>query len=287
MSALTRARITAETPEAFVRRSGRVVARFDHRTQDSGNVSWSVETDEGRFFVKSAGSPGPPPPGAPVPHLDHAGRVLLLRNAVELARSCEHPCLARLRHVVETPTGPALVYDHAPGELVGTSAERRPDPRSAYQRYASLPAHDQLRHADGLVDLHRRLAETGWVACDLYDGSLLVDFASGRLTVVDLDSYRRGPGVNTMGRMFGSTRFMAPEEHVLGAPIDQRTTVYTLGRLIWHFATRLTEDADRFCGSADVRAVVQRAAQPERGDRFATVADLATAWRRARDDSSA
>ena len=39
-----------------------------------------------------------------------------------------------------------------------------------------------------------------------------VDFEARRLHLIDLDSYHRGPTVNEMGRMFGSTRFMAPEE---------------------------------------------------------------------------
>ena len=209
MSALTSTRRTAEPPEDFVRRCGRVVERFDHRTQDSGNISWTVQTDHGRFFVKTAGTPGPAPAGVPVPHLDHAGRVGLLRNAVQLARSCDHPSLARLRNVVETPLGPALVYDHAPGELVGTTADRRADPRSAHHRFAHLPADQQLRHFDSIVEVHHQLAAVGWVASDLYDGSLVVDLTSGRLTLVDPDSYQRGAGVNTMGRMFGSTRFTA------------------------------------------------------------------------------
>jgi serine/threonine protein kinase len=59
---------------------------------------------------------------------------------------------------------------------------------------------------------------------------LLYDFATHRLTVMDLDSYHRGAYRNTMGRMFGSTRFMAPEELALGAPIDTRTTAYALAR---------------------------------------------------------
>jgi serine/threonine-protein kinase len=153
---------------------------------------------------------------------------------------------------------------------------------SAYQRFAHLPAEQLLGHFDALIDLHRRLAEAGWVACDLYDGCLLVDFRTGRLTVVDLDSYRRGPGANTMGRMFGSTRFMAPEEFRLGAVIDQRTTVFTLGRLVWHFGTRLSERAEQFCGSAALRAVVGRATAVAREERFSSVEALAVAWQEAR-----
>jgi serine/threonine-protein kinase len=185
--------------------------------------------------------------------------------------------------VIESSIGPALVYDYAPGDLVGTSSDRRTDPRSAYQRFAHLPTDQQLSHFDSIISLHQQLAEVGWVASDLYDGCLIVDFGTGRLTLIDLDSYQRGAGVNTMGRMFGSTRFMAPEEFVLGAPIDQRTTVYNLGRLVWHFATRLTERADQFCGSDAVGAVVQHATNTDRWDRFATVDHFASAWRQARE----
>jgi serine/threonine protein kinase, bacterial len=78
--------------------------------------------------------------------------------------------------------------------------------------------------------------------------------------------------------MFGSTRFMAPEEFRLGALIDQRTTVFTLGRLVWHFATRLTELPDAFCGTPKLAAVVRRACATSRQDRYPDVAALAEAW---------
>lgn len=242
-----------------------------------------VKTDDEVFFVKTAGTLGPVLPDAPKPYFDHSDRVLLLRNAVKLARSCDHLCLARLRNVIESPVGPILIYDKAPGELIGTTKGRRDDPHSAYVRLARLPAERLLGVFDNLLDLHAALAKEGWVAIDLYDGSLILDFATGHLTVIDLDHYRRGPGVNTMGRMFGATRFMAPEEFVNGAPIDQHTTVYTLGRLAWHFCTRLTEDAGRFCGPVAARIVLERAIASERSNRFASVDAFVTAWRAVRD----
>ncbi len=36
-----------------------------------------------------------------------------------------------------------------------------------------------------------------------------------------------------MGRMFGSTRFMASEEFELGALIDEQTNVFVMGRRLW------------------------------------------------------
>ena len=167
--------------------------------------------------------------------------------------------MPRLLNVIETPSGPALVYEAAAGELVHARRPQRDDPASAYQRFAHLPSARLLGVFDVLVDLHVGLAAAGWVACDLYDGCLIVEFATGALKVVDLDTYRRGPSVNDMGRMFGSSTFMAPEEFALGAVIDERTTVFTLGRLVWHFGTRLTERPDQFCGSTTLADVVQRA----------------------------
>ena len=279
MSALRTVSRIEQNPAAFVRECSTVLREFDHRTQDSGNVSWLVESAGQRLFVKTAGTTGPPVPGAPVPYFDHAGRVCLLRNAVDLARSSDHPALPDLLNVIESPVGPALVYEAARGELVGVPSEERGDPASPDQRFAHLPASVMLGLLDTLIDAHVDLAAAGWVAGDLYDGCLIVDFETAELRLVDLDSYRRGPTTNDMGRMFGSTRFMAPEEHELGARIDERTTVFTLGRIVWHFATRLTEDPADFCGPAGLAGVVQKACQRSPADRYASVADLARAWR--------
>jgi serine/threonine protein kinase, bacterial len=273
---------TSTEPIELVRRCGDVVQEFDHRSQDSGNVSWLVQTPRSRYFVKTAGRPGPPPPGAPTPYFDHAGRVALLRNAVAIAESCDHTALPRLLNVIESPLGPALVYEAVDGELVGTARASRSDPTTAYRRFARLPADDMLGVFDTLIDLHVSLAHDDWVAVDLYDGCLIVDFSTAALKVVDLDSYRRGATTNDMGRMFGATRFMAPEEFSLGAPIDQRTTVFTLGRLIRHFGTRLSEELEDFCGPPALASIVWQATSPDRGDRYVDVAEFAGEWVRAR-----
>jgi serine/threonine protein kinase, bacterial len=283
MSVLLTDESTHELPLDLVRREGTVLAEFGHLTQDSGNVSWLVDVGDRRLFVKTAGTGADQPPGAPEPYFDHAGRVEALRNAVLVARSCDHPALPRLLNVVESPVGPALVYEAAEGELVRVPARERDDQASSYQRFAHLPAERLLGVFDVLIDLHVALAAAGWVAGDLYDGCLIVDFETDSLKVVDLDGYRRGPSVNDMGRMFGATRFMAPEEFELGAVIDERTTVFTLGRLVWHFATRLTEDAQDFCGPAALAEVVQRAVLMAPPDRYDSVAAFAADWRAARD----
>jgi serine/threonine-protein kinase len=282
MSELLRAGTIVEEPGDYVRRHGTVIAEFGPLTQDSGNVSWMVDIGDRHVFVKTAGSRDGHGPGATTPYFDHEGRVRLLRNAIDLAGSCRHPALPRLLNVLESPSGPALVYEAANGELVHVPQRARDDPASAYQRFAHLPVDQLLRIFDVLIDVHVALAAAGWVACDLYDGCLIVDFATASLKVIDLDTYRRGPSVNDMGRMFGDTQFMAPEEFELGAVIDERTTTFTLGRLVWHFGTRLTEQAKDFCGSPAVAQVVQQACQPSPAERHSSVAAFAEAWVRAR-----
>ncbi|HWD80528.1 MAG TPA: hypothetical protein VG497_16650 [Kribbella sp.] len=202
-------------PATFLDQLGTIFARFI--TQDSGNLSYGVETATGRYFVKTAGDPADTRP-----YLDFDGRVALLRTAAELARSVTHPTTPTLHAVIESPAGPILVYEWRDGDLLHNLEAR--------ERFRALPTAEVLAALGALYELHAALDANGWVEADFYDGAMLYDFDARRLTVIDLDTYHRGPSRNTMGRMFGSERFMAPEELVLGAPVDSRTTAYVMAR---------------------------------------------------------
>jgi serine/threonine-protein kinase len=265
-----------EPPHQYLRSVGTVFAEFGERTQDSGNVSYGVAVAGNRYFVKTPGRPDDPRPV-----LDHPARVALLRNAARLYASCPHPLLPRLYRVVESPSGPLLVYQWLDGELLGVPRARRGDPESALQRFRSLPASAVRRCLDAVFDLHDDLARAGWVAVDFYDGCLIYEFASGRLGVVDLDHYRAGPSRNERGRMFGSERFMAPEEFELGARIDERTTVFVLGRTALVFLSDGTLTPGAFRGSPALFEVVARACDPDPTRRFGSVGLFCHAWHNA------
>lgn len=205
---------------------GEVFAVFDATTQASGNVSYGALNSGERLFVKTAGARTNNEP------LSYEARVALLRNAVRLARRISDPALPALLNVVESEEGPLLVYEWVEGELLRVPSARRSDPKSAFARFRALPAAEIVAALDEVFRLHVELARQGYVAGDYYDGCLIYDFAGRRMHVVDVDNYREGPFINEVGRMFGSTRFMAPEEHERGAPIDQRTTVFSLGRTV-------------------------------------------------------
>ena len=57
----------------------------------------------------------------------------------------------------------------------------------------------------------------------------MYDFDKGRTIICDIEMYATAPYTNNMGRMYGSSRFMSPEEFNLGAAIDEITNVYTMG----------------------------------------------------------
>lgn len=250
-------------PATFLSQCGEIFAVFDERTQDSGNVSYGVEVDERRYFVKTAGRPDDDRP-----YLDHSGRVSLLHNAVKLAESSDHRTLPKLHQVVDSAWGPMLIYDWAEGQNVRNCLDR--------VRRHVVSEVEQL--VTEVYDLHRELTGLGWIANDFYDGAMIYDFQRHRVHVIDLDSYNMGSFTNSMGRMAGSKRFMAPEEFELGATIDERTTVFTMGRTAAVLMSDNSLEREPFRGSdAQYEVMVQSCAEnPE--DRFQTVAEMYAAW---------
>jgi serine/threonine protein kinase len=265
---------TSLTPEALLQEAGTVFARFDSRTQDSGNVSYGVAVDDHRYFVKTAGSPDTPA------FLDHYARVRWLRNARRMRLSLDYAALPPLLNCIESSHGPMLVYEWRTGELLGVPAAQRGDVNKPFMCFKALPLSDLIAALDVVLDFHRFVCSRGWIANDFYDGSMLYDFDARRLTLIDLDLYRPGPFHNDMGRMFGSSRFMAPEEFESGAIIDQRTTVFTMGRCLLVFLD------DRFLHDrnlAVLQAIAHRACARNPEDRFAAMDALYGAWRESLD----
>ena len=253
----------SHSPADFLAASANIFATFDHRAQDSGNISYGVQIEGERYFVKTAGLVDDDSP-----YLDHAARVETLRNAARLAQSCDHTTLPSLHQVIESPDGPMLFYDWVEGELV----------RNALQQIKSLPVGEIVDLLNNVYDLHVELAKRGWIANDFYDGSMIYDFHHRKVHAVDLDTYHRGPFTNDMGRMFGSKRFMAPEEFELGATIDERTTVFTLGRTVAVLLSDNSLDRKPFRGSDAQYEIMLRACNAEPDARFQSVAQFRDAW---------
>ena len=251
---------------SFLGGLGRVFKVFDD--QDSGNICFGVESNcgGGWRFVKFAGAPSARYDGYP------ADAVAALRSAGEVYRELTHPNLIRLREARAVGGGYALVFDWTDGACMG-----RQYPES-HRKIMALPISEKLRIYRAILDFHAHVAACGWVAVDFYDGSVLYDAASGETLICDIDFYARRPYINRMGRMWGSSRFMSPEEYKLGAEIDEVTNVYTMGAAAFAL----------FCDSDRLRAawplgeaaydVVSRAVSECRAERQQSIRKLIAEW---------
>jgi serine/threonine-protein kinase len=250
---------------SFLHKYGRVFQVF--ADQDSGNICFGVDKDEERLFVKFAGAPTVAYKGDP------AEAVLRLRRTVPVYRDLAHPALIRFRCAEAIGGGFAAVFDWVDGECMG---KQYPVSRQAFLQ---LPDAERLQVFAAIVSFHQHVVAEGYVAIDFYDGSVMYDFGSRRTYLCDIDFYERAPVVNTMGRMWGSSRFMSPEEYTLGAPIDEITHVYTMGAMAFALFGGETDRSPGLWRLGDAAyQVALRAVREERSERFGSLAAFAAAW---------
>ncbi len=235
-------------------------AVFD--AQDSGCLSYGVEAAGQRWFVKKATT---------------EQAQLSLMRASQLHAAVAHPAIVRPEQIRDTPDGPVLVYPWYDGNVLNRATVHGCD-RTALARFQQLPLVEVEAAIDSILDAHVAVTAAGFVAVDLYDGCLLYDFTARQMRLIDLDEYRPGPFVLDADRLPGSRRYMAPEEFVRGAVIDQRTTVYNLGRMMHHL---LDFPVGCWRGSPAQRALVNQTTEVLPARRIADVATMTCVWRSA------
>ncbi|MDG4807183.1 serine/threonine-protein kinase [Micromonospora sp. WMMD1120] len=226
--------------------------------QDSGCLSYGVESGGHRWFVKKATTP--------------TARLSLDRS-IRLHAAVEHAAIVRPERVLDGPDGLTLVYPWHDGNVLN-HATRNGSDRTALARFQRLPLPEVVAAVDAILDAHVAVTAAGFVAVDLYDGCFLYDFDARRMRLIDLDEYRLGPFVLDADRLPGSRRYMAPEEFVRGAVIDQRTTVFNLGRTIH----QLLDSPDGWRGSPAQERLATRATRATPVDRYPDVVSLTAAW---------
>lgn len=257
----------------FLPEWGRIVRHFGERI-DSRTRILGVETELGRYVVKHASA--------------DEESVGWLKSAIAFHGAVSHASIRAIVHHITTPDGLAVIEEWASGEVLVDSFDptvsARDDPTSPYQRFLGLAVSEVVHALTQLIDAHVALTRAGFVAVDLYDGCLVYDFERRQLSLIDLDLYRPGPYVLETERQYGSDAFMAPEEWEKGARIDERTTVFTLGRFV---AVLLgcdrygpAEPAE-FRGSDELFDIAMRACAPDPADRFGSVLELSRHWNEA------
>ncbi|TKI11105.1 serine/threonine protein kinase, partial [Bacillus cereus] len=130
-----------------------------------------------------------------------------------------------------------------------------------------------------IFSFHTYVEKKNYVAIDFYDGSILYNFNTNETKICDIDLYSKKSYINKMGRLWGSSRFMSPEEFELNAIIDERTNVFNMGAMAFSL---LGGEKDRsfikWEASKELYEVAYRAVNENRAERYASVTEFYDSW---------
>ncbi|KMK74651.1 serine/threonine protein kinase [Alkalihalobacillus pseudalcaliphilus] len=260
---------------------GEVFAVFDQ--QDSGNISFGIQKGERKLFIKYAGAKTIHFKGNP------EEAVARLKDCVPVYEDLAHPIVVNMVESFSVGEGFAVVFEWVEGEGLHPHWSFPPphkftDPCSPFYQFRMLSVEKRVSVMTKIIEFHTYVESKSYVAVDFYDGSLLYDFARDEVRICDIDYYQKRPFTNQMGRLYGSSRFMSPEEFMLHAPIDEVTNVFNMGATAFVLLGRGRDFSNKKweAGSA-LYEVAKKAVAMERGLRYQSVALLFEAWRRAEE----
>ncbi|MCY9656633.1 serine/threonine protein kinase [Paenibacillus chondroitinus] len=255
---------------------GRVFQVFDQ--QDSGNISFGVEKNGEKLFVKYAGAKTITFSGDP------QDAIHQLKSAIPLYLELSHPSLIKLVDHFEVSSGYAAVFEWFDGETLHPHWSFPPpakynDPRSPFYRFKNLSVAQRLDALERIFSFHAYIEKNSFVAIDFYDGSLLYNFTKNEMKICDIDFYQRRPFFNTMGRLWGSSRFMSPEEVTLGAEIDGCTNVFNMGATAFALLGGERDRSFELWEAGDeLYQIALKAVEPSRENRYESVSAFKLAW---------
>lgn len=253
--------------EAYLKQIGEITFQFPEH--DSRCQSFRAVVDNQHWFVKHGNTPQ---------------TIRWLKQAVRFHAAVQHEALPRLNNAFATPNGFTLVYNWIDGEGLRPERELRPDEIHPRDRFCALPATEIIDALNVIYDVHVLIERHGFIAEDFYDGCIIYDFEEKRIHLYDFDHYHPAPFINGRGRLYGSTRFMAPEEFQKGARIDERTNVFMLGRTAFVLLANNSDSQDDWKGNDALWHVAKKATHPDKLSRYQSVQAFVSAWNAAIGD---
>ena len=249
---------------SLLNKFGRVFRVFDK--QDSGCICFGVQRGNTRRFVKFAGA-------KPMAFRGECkDAVLQLKYAASVYETLRHEHLVDFLHGEDVGQGYCAVFNWTDAECMGKQYQSR-------DKFFELPIDKRLGLFEDILAFHEHVAALGYVAIDFYDGSIMYDFRTGKTTICDIDFYAKMPYINNMGRMWGSARFMSPEEFTKGAQIDQVSNVYLMGATAFAL---LGDPYDRvfstWTASDAQYHVAKKAVNEDRNERYQSIEEFWASW---------
>lgn len=251
----------------FLKKYGKVFQVYDD--QDSGNICFGIENKGRKIFVKFAGAQTAAYSG------DVFGAIQRLKATVPIYQTIKQKSLIKYITSEEIGEGFAMIFEWADGECMGRMYEK------SHEIIMKLPLDEKLPIYESAIDFLIDIVTMGYVAIDFYDGSIMYDLSRKEVTICDIDFFRKSPTVNDMGRMWGSSRFMSPEEYKYGEKIDEISNVFTIGKMGFSILTDSDLSFENFPLSQESFQVLEKATHPDRCERYASIAEFKKHWLKA------
>ncbi|MDR1000869.1 MAG: phosphotransferase [Clostridiales bacterium] len=252
---------------SFFGKYGKVFKVFDD--QDSGNICFGIADGNTRYFIKFAGAP------TERGTVTAEEAIINLKQATPIYRDLAHANLIKLINAKDIGAGYAVVF-----EWVDAICAQKMYPAD-YKAFRALPLEIKHQIFTDIMEFHAYITAKGYVAIDFYDGSIMWDDQNQRTIICDIDFYQKSPYIGRMG-LWGSSRFVSPEERTDGAIIDEVTTVYTMGATAFCLLANSDRSAEAWPLSPDLYAVAQKAVSDERDKRQQSIRQLIDEWEVAR-----
>jgi CheY-like chemotaxis protein len=179
-----------------------------------------------------------------------------------------HSNIATIYEIRETQGGPVLVLEYLPN---GTLRSRIGSPALSVAEILRFG----IEAAEGLAHAHNR----GLIHRDIKPENLMLS-DEGRIKVTDFGLARSfGEGTITMQGISGTPGYMAPE-CLRGAAADRQSDIFSLGVVLEELSAGRSMPAV-------FRDLLARTTARDRGQRFQTMQDLASALRRVEQEPDA
>ena len=211
----------------------------------SGCISFGVKKNNKKYFFKIAGAK------TVNAEISEEKSIKLLKEAAVKYKDIKHENLIKLVDAFEYKEFYVVIYEYAEGECLfdhwNFDRYEKTKEITPMMKFKSLPVEKRLKVADKLFSFFESFIKAGYVAVDFYDSSIIYDFENNEVTFCDIDLFRKMLTVNDLGKdYFGTKRLKAPEENELGAVIDEQTSLFTLGAIIFDMFSNISNTQERY-----------------------------------------
>lgn len=254
---------------SFLSEYGKVFTVFDK--QDSGYLCFGVlnKNKNKKLFLKMAGA------ATIESNTSIEEAITRLKSTVSIYEDLRHPTLIEMIEHKEIKEGYLTVFDWFDGDCMGKQYD-------SFDKFIALPIERKLNIYKEILLFHLHANKRGYIAIDFYDGCIMHNFTTQQTMICDVELYSKKPVINTMGRMWGSSRYMSPEEFQLGAQIDERSNVFQMGATAFQlFGGGIERSFDKWQANAKLYSIALKAVNIEKGDRYQTIDEYFETWNNA------